>query len=159
MNIRTISGEESSDLSEQLGLLSNTRERLRTLSHELMPPAFQYATLDEMLGDYVLHLALPEGMYAEYHSTENVDWNIIPKAVGFECYRIVQEAVSNAVKYASSARIQVKLALENKNLSILVTDEGIGLHTIWQRAETIGAKVELISAPGEGTRLRVNVII
>ena len=105
MNIRTISGEESSDLSEQLGLLSNTRERLRTLSHELMPPAFQYATLDEMLGDYVLHLALPEGMYAEYHSTENVDWNIIPKAVGFECYRIVQEAVSNAVKYASSARI------------------------------------------------------
>ena len=37
MNIRTISGEESSDLSEQLGLLSNTRERLRTLSHELMP--------------------------------------------------------------------------------------------------------------------------
>lgn len=170
MNIRTISGEESSDLSEQLGLLSNTRERLRTLSHELMPPAFQYATLDEMLGDYVLHLALPEGMYAEYHSTENVDWNIIPKAVGFECYRIVQEAVSNAVKYASSARIQVKLALENKNLSILVTDDGkgfdmskktkgIGLHTIWQRAETIGAKVELISAPGEGTRLRVNVII
>lgn len=170
MNIRTISGEESSDLSEQLGLLSNTRERLRTLSHELMPPAFQYATLDEMLGDYVLHLALPEGMYAEYHSTENVDWNIIPKAVGFECYRIVQEAVSNAVKYASSARIQVKLALENKNLSILVTDDGkgfdmskktkgIGLHSIWQRAETIGAKVELISAPGEGTRLRVNVII
>lgn len=79
-------------------------------------------------------------------------------------------AVSNAVKYASSARIQVKLALENKNLSILVTDDGkgfdmskktkgIGLHTIWQRAETIGAKVELISAPGEGTRLRVNVII
>ncbi len=170
MNIRTISGEESSDLSEQLGLLSNTRERLRTLSHELMPPAFQYATLDEMLGDYVLHLALSEGMYAEYHSTENVDWNIIPKAVGFECYRIVQEAVSNAVKYASSARIQVKLALENKNLSILVTDDGkgfdmskktkgIGLHTIWQRAETIGAKVELTSAPGEGTRLRVNVII
>ena len=115
-------------------------------------------------------MALPEGMYAEYHSTENVDWNIIPKAVGFECYRIVQEAVSNAVKYASSARIQVKLALENKNLSILVTDDGkgfdmskktkgIGLHTIWQRAETIGAKVELISAPGEGTRLRVNVII
>ena len=54
MNIRTISGEESSDLSEQLGLLSNTRERLRTLSHELLPPAFQYATLDEMLGDYVV---------------------------------------------------------------------------------------------------------
>lgn len=170
MNIRTISAEESPELGEQLDLLSNTRERVRTLSHELMPPAFQYATLDEMLADYVLHLSLPENMHAEYHSTEGVDWNCVPKLIGFECYRIVQEAVSNAVKYAGSACVRVNLALENNNLSILVTDDGkgfdmskktkgIGLRTIWQRAETIGAKVELTSAPGEGTRLKVNVLI
>ncbi len=170
MNIRTISAEESPGLGEQLDLLSNTRERVRTLSHELMPPAFQYATLDEMLADYVLHLSLPENMHAEYHSTEGVDWNSVPKLIGFECYRIVQEAVSNAVKYAGSACVRVNLALENNNLSILVTDDGkgfdmsrktkgIGLRTIWQRAETIGAKVELTSAPGEGTRLKVNVLI
>lgn len=170
MNIRTVSAEESPELGEQLDLLSNTRERVRTLSHELMPPAFQYATLDEMLADYVLHLSLPENMHAEYHSTEGVDWNCVPKLIGFECYRIVQEAVSNAVKYAGSACVRVNLALENNNLSILVTDDGkgfdmsrktkgIGLRTIWQRAETIGAKVELTSAPGEGTRLKVNVLI
>lgn len=170
MNIRAISSEESLELNEQLDLLSNTRERLRTLSHELMPPAFQYATLDEMLADYVLHLSLPEDIHVEYHSTENVDWNIVPKCIGFECYRIVQEAVNNAVKYAGSACIRVELALGNKNLSILVADDGkgfdvagktkgIGLRTIRQRAETIGAKVDLTSAPGAGTQLKVNVLI
>lgn len=170
MNIRTISGEDNSELSEQLGLLNHTRERLRTLSHELMPPAFQYATLDEMLRDYVLHLTLPEGVSADYRSTEGVDWNLIPKSVGFECYRIVQEAVSNAVKYAGPAHIRVELSLVNKELSIFVADDGkgfdmnkktkgIGLRTIWQRAETIGAQAECVSAPGKGTRLKVNVLI
>ena len=92
----------------------------------------------------------------------------MPKSISFECYRIVQEAVSNAVKYAGSACIQVELALENNDLSILVADDGkgfdmsrktkgIGLRTIWQRAETIGAEVELGSSPGKGTRLKINV--
>ena len=63
MNIRTISTEEGADLDKQLDLLNNTRERLRKLSHELMPPVFQYATLDELLADYVLHLSLPEGIF------------------------------------------------------------------------------------------------
>lgn len=170
MNIRTLSREEDAELDEQLGLLNGTRERLRTLSHELMPPAFQYATLDEMLSDYVLHLPLPAHTHAEYHSSEGIDWNIVPKSIGFECYRIVQEAVNNAMKYAEAACIRVEMSLENNHLSILVSDDGkgfdkskkvkgIGLQTIRQRAATIGAKVELDSAPGEGTRLNINVII
>ena len=126
MNIRTISTEEGADLDKQLDLLNNTRERLRKLSHELMPPVFQYATLDELLADYVLHLSFPEGTHAEYHSTVGVDWNVVPKSISFECYRIVQEAVSNAVKYAGSACIQVELVLENNDLSILVADDGKG---------------------------------
>lgn len=137
-----------------------------------MPPVFQYATLDEMLADYVLHLSLPDKMRAEYHSTEGVDWNRVPKFIGFECYRIVQEAVSNALKHAGSdARLSVELSLEEDNrCSISVSDDGkgfemnkktngIGLQTIRQRAETIGAEVELASAPGRGTRLKVSVLI
>lgn len=170
MNIRNLSGDEIPVLSGQLSLLSHTRERLRTLSHELMPPAFQYATLDEMLADYVLHLSLPENMHADYHSTEGVDWNVVPKVVGFECYRIVQEAVSNAVKYAGSASLSVEMTLVNNYLSILVADngkgfdiskrnKGIGLRTIFQRAETIGAEVHINAAPGKGTCLKINILI
>lgn len=170
MNIRSLSDEKSPELGDQLDLLTHTRERLRTLSHELMPPAFQYATLDEMLADYVHHLSLPEGMQSEYRSTPGVDWNIVPKTIGFECYRIVQESVSNALKYAGGAMVNVELSLQNNCLSILVADDGkgfdlgkktkgIGLRTIWQRAETMSARIEMNSAPGEGTRLKVNVLI
>ena len=41
----------SKDAAEDLKLLSTIREHVRHISHELMPPAFQYATIDEMLAE------------------------------------------------------------------------------------------------------------
>lgn len=169
MNIRSLT-EGNKEMNEQVDLLEETRERLRNISHELMPPAFQYATIDEMLADYVQHLALPECAQAIYRSTENVDWNQVPREIGFEFYRIVQESVSNAVKYAEASVIQVVLTLEGNQLSVLIADDGkgfeihkkvkgIGLRTMLQRAETIGAKAELNSVPGKGTNIEVTVRI
>ena len=169
MNIHSLT-EGDKEMAKQVGLLGETRERLRNISHELMPPAFQYATIDEMLADYVQHLALPECTRALYRSTENVDWNQIPREIGFEFYRMTQEAVSNAVKNADASVIQVVLTLEENSLSVLIADDGkgfeihkkakgIGLRTMLQRAETIGAEVELNSVPGEGTNIEITVRI
>lgn len=169
MNIRSIAEDKHNRaMDEQLLLLGDTRERLRSISHELMPPAFQYATIDEMLRDYMWHLPLPEGTKSEYHSTDEVDWKLVPETVGFEFYRIVQEAVSNALKYAEAATIRVDLLMADGSLSVRIDDDGkgfdlnkkkkgIGLRTIMQRAEVIGAVVKLETAPGRGTHLTVTI--
>lgn len=172
MNVRSLTPDDDMEMEKQLELLKGIRERLRNMSHELMPPVFQHATIDEMLADYVLHLSLPEPMRAVYNSTEGVDWKKIPQDIGFEFYRIVQEAVSNALKHAGVACtcIQVELSLKEKCLSVLVADDGkgfelnrkikgVGLHTMWQRANIIGGKMELETAPGEGVCIRVSVWI
>lgn len=168
MNFRSTGQPAGKELGGQLEFLQDIRERLRNISHELMPPAFQYATIDEMLTDYVTHLTLPTQVRAEYHSTEGVDWNKIPREIGFEFYRIVQEAVNNAMKYAEASCIRVSLNLRDNCLSVLVEDDGkgfdpgrkttgIGLHTIRQRANLIGGEVELHTAPGAGVRIKVAV--
>ena len=170
MNVRSIIPEDSEAMNEQLELLKGIRERLRNMSHELMPPAFQHATIDEMLADYVLHLSLPEYMRAEYNSTKGIDWKKIPQDIGFELYRIVQEAVSNVLKHAEATCIRVELSLKEECLSVFVADDGkgfelnrriksVGLHTMWQRANIIGGRMELDTAPGEGARIRVSVWI
>ena len=95
---------------------------------------------------------------------------MVPQKIGFEFYRIVQEAVSNAVKYADASIIQVILTLEENKLSVFIGDDGkgfdmykkvkgIGLRTILQRAETIEAKVELNSVSCKGTNIEVTVRI
>lgn len=144
--------------------LTEIRNRVRTVSHELMPPTFQYATLDEMLEDFITHLNLPEKTKAEYRSTPGTDWNSIPSEIGFEFYRITQEAINNAIKYASAHKISVELKLEDHQLSITIEDDGkgfdtekktkgIGLHTIAQRIQSIKGTFELISHIDAGTKI------
>ncbi len=168
MNVRQIPGTEGGELGKSLGQLEHIRQRLRNLSHELMPPAFQYANIDEMLSDYITHLVLPAGMKAGYTSTEGVDWNRVPQEVGFELYRIVQETVGNALKYSEASSLRVGLDLADGNLSLVVSDNGkgfepgkktagVGLRTIRQRAETINARLEVAARPGCGTRISVQI--
>lgn len=76
--------------------------------------------------------------------------------------------MSNALKYADALLVRVELRLEGASLSVCVDDDGkgfdlnkkkkgIGLQTIMQRAETIGATVQLDAHPGQGTHLAVTV--
>jgi len=166
MSVRLRSDVDAENIKAPLEQLGQIRQRLRTMSHELMPPVFQYANIDEMLSDYVAHLALPDGMKADYISTEGAGWNHIPQEVAFEFYRIVQEAVSNALKYSGASLVKICLTLEGDELSLLVADngrgfevgkrtQGAGLRTIWQRAGAIKAQVDITSSPGSGTAVAV----
>lgn len=170
MNFRLLPEGGGMKKDQQLKLLGEARERLRNISHELMPPAFQYATIDEMLTDYVIHLVLPESMQVNYESTEMIDWKLVSQEIGFEFYRIVQEAVSNAAKYSEAAHVRVCLTLDDKRLSVLISDDGkgfdpnrktkgIGLHTIYQRAHVIGGQIKLDTALGNGVRIEVSILI
>lgn len=167
MDVRSSHAATSGAFDRQLSMLEDTRQRLRTISHELMPPAFQYATLHEMLDDYVHHLQLPVSMSVSYTATEGVDWAQLPQSLCFEYYRIVQEAVGNAVKYASASTIRVALAWKDGLVSIEIADDGcgfdlsrrskgIGLRTIAQRVQAIGAHLTIDTAPGAGTVIRVS---
>ena len=172
MSMRSLFEESNASMiDEQLDRLKEVREHLRNISHELMPPVFQYATIDEMLADYILHIALPgQEARIEYHSTGGVDWKQVPQEIGFEYYRIVQETVGNAIRHAEATCICVDLSLEGKRLSLLVTDDGkgfapdrksrgVGLRTIQQRAEIIGGKIKLDTMPGAGVRIEISVYI
>ncbi|MCR6702345.1 MAG: histidine kinase [Dokdonella sp.] len=90
-------------------------------------------------------------------------------AVRIGAYRIVQEALSNAVRHARPARIEVRVAVEDGALAIAVADDGIGLpdapehagrfglRGMRERAEALGGQLQIASAPGAGCTLRVRI--
>ncbi len=167
MKTRSLTNEMSLEAAEQIEVLADIRNRVRNVSHELMPPVFQFATLDEMLKDHIKHLELPERMEAKYTSTAGADWGIIPEKVGFEFYRIVQEALSNGIKHSKASLIGVSLQLVNNQLSASVRDngigfdtdkkKGIGLRTIRQRTHSIGGTCRLNSELGIGTSVEIDI--
>jgi signal transduction histidine kinase len=82
-------------------------------------------------------------------------------------YRLVQEALANALKHAAPSRVEVDLTLVDGVLRGRVTDDGagfhrdrietavgdghLGLHLVRERAEMSGGKFLLESRPGAGT--------
>jgi len=85
---------------------------------------------------------------------------------------IVQEALANVRKHAGARSARVAIAAEDGELVVEVEDDGrgfdvehrhrtgwphFGLQTMRERAEAIGGRLELVSAPGEGTRIVVRV--
>lgn len=86
--------------------------------------------------------------------------------------RIVQEALTNVRKHARARRVEVALARTAGGIAVTVRDDGVGFHperlgraelprfglaTLRERAESIGGTLRLDSAPGEGTRVTVEV--
>lgn len=144
---------------ELLALLEQVRGDVRYISHELMPPKFQLATLDETVQDYVERLSLPSTMQLTFSKeNEGAEWSFIPEKIAYEDYRILQELLSNILKHSEATEVSVKLSLNNKHLVLLITNNGkgfmntqmqgtgIGLITIQERAKAVGGAF-VASAP------------
>ncbi len=87
-----------------------------------------------------------------------------------ELLRIGQEAITNAAKHAAARRIEVSLAFGDRNVELVVADDGVGfdpdtagvgagrfgLVGMRERAMQLGARLEVRSTPGTGTRIGLN---
>jgi signal transduction histidine kinase len=88
-----------------------------------------------------------------------------------ELYRIVQEALNNAVRHARAESITVGVDADDGTATITVRDDGVGfdpaarairerrlgLTSMRERAESLGGKFIVETAPGAGTTVRVEV--
>lgn len=133
-------------------LLSESREQVRRVSHELMPPEFSYATLDEIVVQYINELNISSTCDISCHLIPiDADWGVLPAEQALEIYRIIQEAVGNAMKHADATSIAVGMHKSKEDISIIISDDGtfqettgtpgIGGRTMRQRAASIGGEL------------------
>ena len=109
-----------------------------------------------------------------FHNRTNFDERL-PPTVETNLYRIAQEAVNNAVKYARASYIMVTLAHSDELLSLVVQDDGVGfdpktlengpsedgsglgIHSMQERVHFINGRLFIQSAPNHGCQITVNV--
>lgn len=157
---------EENPSSPSLSMLDTCREQVRRISHEMMPPEFNYATIDEVLRYYVLKLgSSTSSVRCTYSSSPSgADWAAVPDNVSLEIYRIVQEAVGNAIKHATAQEISVCMNRTDKGIELTISDNGkprntsqtagIGRRTMRQRAVASGGRLTVDSSP-TGTVVRL----
>jgi signal transduction histidine kinase len=98
----------------------------------------------------------------------------LSREVELAYYRIAQEALSNVVRHSQAKHADLHISFGGKEISLEVSDNGIGfvmpisptdfapsghfgLLGIRERADLIGARLEVESAPGKGTKLTVRL--
>ncbi|WP_238654837.1 sensor histidine kinase [Paenibacillus piscarius] len=141
---------------------------IRNLSVELRPAALDDFGLEAAFRSHFKRVEQTYGLVIDY------DFRLPDKRYGSEIetviYRICQEAVLNALKYAEVDNVKVSLTESGGWLQLLVEDEGIGfrqgdepagtglgLFGMQERAELVGGTVTIDSEVGRGTRISLQV--
>ena len=152
-------------------LIKLCRESVRRISHELMPPEFNYATIYEVVKYFInkQQEACKGKTAIEFSSyIENAQWTDIPDSTALDIYRIIQEAVGNSLKHSGADRIEVSMKMTGNHLEVIVKDngkyklanfKGIGLESIQKRANAINAKIDIVAKEGHGTSLKLDLTL
>lgn len=158
-----IESSATADNLQKLGsFVSQLRNNVRNISHELMPPEFDQLSLDELLGHYAASLTENTGRHIAYTPTAGNASCFIPNRTAYELYRIVQELTMNAVKHTDASRIDINLQAESRTrYTLRITDNGtpytsqsphngrgIGLRTVDDRIKAIHAQVSQQASDG-----------
>jgi signal transduction histidine kinase len=162
-------GAKSKRIDETAAILEKLLGQVRQISLDLRP-----STLDDLgLVPALRSLLDQQGRRASvavHFSAKNMPENLDAE-IQTTCFRIGQEAITNAVRHANATRIDVDLSCENGNLRLQVRDNGrgfdadsvqaqtvgLGLVGIKERAALVDARAKIVSSPNNGTTVEVSL--
>ena len=148
---------------------------VRTATFNLMPPELSDHGIVSSLAKLTQELAKLTGKNILFYNKTNFDKRL-DSLIEINIYRLTQEAINNAIKYADSTHIIVQLSHSNNILSITIDDNGkgfdineaekkrnsesgMGLLFMKERIQYVNGRVFINSIPGEGTRITFNIPI
>ncbi|MGK7371537.1 MAG: PAS domain-containing sensor histidine kinase, partial [Candidatus Halalkalibacterium sp. M3_1C_030] len=166
-DIYQLSEKRKNQFSKGLGLVKESINEIRNISQNLMPKAIE---------DYGLVKAI-EALVENYENTtdikysfnSNLDEKLLNEQEKVNIYRIVQEAVHNAVKHAECTKVSIQLYKEDDMICLTVEDNGVGisfyedgngesrngnglgLQSIRSRTRAMSASIVFDSVPDKGT--------
>jgi signal transduction histidine kinase len=158
-------------LEDSQRLLEDTTKHLRHVMVTLRPPGLDELGLLAAVKDHAQRVAQRSGFTLMVHGSEPRPR--LPPTVEIALFRIVQEALNNTVKHAQATDIAVTVEGTADQVRLCVADNGrgfdperraaagtasgMGMTTMRERAEAVGAAFAVQSASGKGTTITIDV--
>ena len=144
-----------------------TLREMRLLVFELRPVALETDGLVGALQQRLDAVEKRAGIEIQFLAETMGD---LPPLVEEGLYRIAQEALNNALKHAQASQVSVRLKASGEWVELEIADNGcgfdknevryspgLGLDNISERVQRLGGEFEIISKPGEGTKIRAKI--
>lgn len=166
-----LDAENTRAFERSLDMLDTSIREMRRVAHNMMPEALVKFGLDTALRDYCADINQSGVLQVSYQSF-GLDEISIEQTVAITTYRIVQELVNNTMKHAAAQKAIVQLTVTQEQLIVTVEDDGKGFDTgvlkmskgigwtnIQHRIEFLKGRVDVISQPGKGTSVQIELAI
>lgn len=163
--------DELERIRRSITLLEHALNEIRTFMGTFRPPEFERRDLVSILEGLVIQHEELTGNSVKLTIEGELPSVALP--VKISMYRILQEALSNAVRHGHAEQHAVTLSSDGASLSMTVWDAGsgfdvasvmqrppeghFGLEGMRERVRLLGGSFSIESAPGQGTEVRVKV--
>jgi signal transduction histidine kinase len=159
--------------AETVALLDGMIDRVRRMATDLRPPLLDEVGLFPALRAHVDAQRALSGVPIELE-TNQPDERRLDSAREIACFRVVQEAITNALRHAAPQRIRVRVVRTAGAISLSVADDGRGFDTgalaaasvrhlgvagMEERVRARGGQFKMSSRPGAGTTVDVEMPI
>jgi PAS domain S-box-containing protein len=149
-------------LQEAIQIVALLMNQVRQLAYQLRPPSLDSVPLSKALESLCSSFGQYAGLHIDYSSDK--DLPPIPNLQATALYRLVQEGLNNAIKYAKATSVWVNLDYMDGEVNLSIEDdgqgfdlkkvgEGLGLLGLQERFRLLNGDLEIESSPGGGTQL------
>ena len=160
-------------VTEAEQLIREIIREVRKVTFNLKPTVLGDYGLQAGLNVFIQEIGKLTGIDLQYRTSGSI--SRLPQKIENNIFRIIQEAINNAIKYSAADRITVSLKQVESELIITVRDEGRGFDTriaearsanlesgrgffnMYERTEYVNGNLEIQSEPGQGTTVRLTV--
>ncbi len=151
-----------SHLAQAGELVRLAQRELNVLIHQMRPAALEGKGLPAALSDYAADWSRKSEIPAEVHVRGERE---TPLEVEQALFRVAQEALANVARHSGAKSVEVDLIFDAGRLTLRVADDGrgfdpakdngdgFGLRSMSERLAKLGGRVDVESAPDEGTRV------
>jgi signal transduction histidine kinase len=166
---RRVPQSEAHAVSQIQSQVVTLSEDLRQLSHQLHPSWLAHVGLHHSLEALCASPRFP--MSPRVVLSVDPAATALPNEVTLCFYRVVQEALNNALHHAAASVVTIDVSISQDNAALRIIDDGrgfdtavvkahgpgIGLTSMSERAKLLGGSFELQSTPGKGVDLCIQV--
>ncbi len=160
--------------SEELDTIGNqldeTYQLVRDISHTLIPKKFRNNIFTQLVQTYATSIASAGTLGVTFHPHPEEQINQIDEKLQMELFKIIQELMTNTLKHANAAKVDIHLSLIADELSLLFEDngvgfdssksaEGIGFKNIKNRIKELSGTLHIDSALERGTVISIEIPI
>ena len=151
-------------------LLDEAIQDVRNVSHNLMPTDMSkglFVAIENM--SELMNLS-SNTLKVHLNITDAARLLVINKQQSILIYRMIQELLNNAIKYAKAKNIHINMDCKKNQLTLNLTDDGVGfdinsienknglgIKSIKERVQQMIGNVQLISKDGKGTQYQISI--